>query len=636
MCGFIGCFSPGGRPLPSDGTIEAMLRSIRHRGPDDEGFQALSFARRSSRPHRPGEVLPEGTDGGFGFARLSIQDLSAAGHQPMMSRDGSTVLVFNGEIYNAGEIRDRLVAEGIQFQGHSDTEVILRCLERHGWQVMLASIQGMFAIAVAELGSGRVRVARDPFGIKPFYHTRLADGTLLIASEIKAFLKHPGFRAELESAHLPEQLMFRYTAWDRTLLRGVRQLPPGHEMCWLAASGELVQQRYWRLPDATDGREDGAWVRQVLNKAVRSQMVSDVPLGTQLSGGIDSSLITLDAAAAGQEMLHSFSIVFEDPEVSEDAWISQAARKAGVHSHRFLFSARHFAEDFARVTWHLDAPPGNPNTLALDLLAREARHTVKVLLTGEGCDELFAGYNRFYYTALQQRHPSVFRWGAKFAGASQGRLWRLFGQAGQSLEHQMITGSAYGAASLMACLLPGARVEDAIAARLDHLAGIPGEGLRRQIRYETETYLPDLLMRQDKVTMAHGVECRVPFLDLEVARAARALPLSSLACPVYGPNARMRGTKRLIKKLAEAEFGNAFAYRRKRGFDVPLQAFFRQPTVRAQAEDLWLPGIRRRGVLDASRVESIWQRAQGQQGSPAEAEALWVAFGFELWAQFVL
>lgn len=636
MCGFIGCFSPGGRPLPSDGTIEAMLRSIRHRGPDDEGFQALSFSRRSSCPHRPGDSLPEGTDGGFGFARLSIQDLSAAGHQPMMSRDGSTVLVFNGEIYNAGEIRDRLLAEGIQFQGHSDTEVILRCLERHGWQVMLASIQGMFAIAVAELGSGRVRMARDPFGIKPFYHTRLADGTLLIASEIKAFLKHPGFRAELESAHLPEQLMFRYTAWDRTLLRGVQQLPPGHELCWQAASGEFVQQRYWRLPDATDGREDGALVRQVLKKAVRSQLVSDVPLGTQLSGGIDSSLITLDAAAAGQEMLHSFSIVFEDPEVSEDAWISQAARKAGVHSHRLLFSARHFAEDFARVTWHLDAPPGNPNTLALDLLAREARHTVKVLLTGEGCDELFAGYNRFYYTALQQRHSSVFRWGAKFAGASQGRLWRLFGQAGQSLEHQMITGSAYGAASLMACLLPGARIEDAIAARLDHLAGIPGEGLHRQIRYETETYLPDLLMRQDKVTMAHGVECRVPFLDLEVARAARALPLSSLACPVYGPNARMRGTKRLIKKLAEAEFGSAFAYRRKRGFDVPLQAFFRQPTVRAQAEDLWLPGIRRRGVFDAARVESIWQKAQGHQGSLAEAEALWVAFGFELWAQFVL
>lgn len=636
MCGFIGCFSPGGRPLPSDGTLEGMLRSIRHRGPDDEGFQALSFARHASSPHRPGETLPEGTDGGFGFARLSIQDLSSAGHQPMMSRDGSTVLVFNGEIYNAGEIRDRLCGEGVQFHGHSDTEVILRCFERHGWQAMLASIQGMFAIAVAELGTGRVRMARDPFGIKPFYHTRLADGTLLIASETKAFLMHPGFRAELEPAHLPEQLMFRHTAWDRTLLRGVQQLPPGHEMCWESASGGLVQRRYWHLPDATDGGEDVNLIRQALKRAVRSQMVSDVPLGTQLSGGIDSSLITLDAAAEGREALHSFSIVFDDPGISEDAWISQAARRAGVHSHRFLFSAKHFAEDFSRVTWHLDAPPGNPNTLALDLLAREARQTVKVLLTGEGCDELFAGYNRFYYAALQHRHPAVFRWGARLAGASQGRLWRLFGQAGQSLEHQMITGSAYGASSLVAALLPGARVEDAIACRLDHLAGIPGEGLRRQIRYETETYLPDLLMRQDKVTMAHGVECRVPFLDLEVARAARALPLSSLACPVYGPNARMLGTKRVIKKLAEAEFGKTFAYRRKRGFDVPLQAFFRQTEVREQAQDLWLPGIKRRGLLDGSRAESIWRKMQGEGGSAVEAEALWVAFGLEIWAQLVL
>lgn len=633
MCGFIGCFAPSGRPLPTDGTLEAMLRSIRHRGPDDEGFHAISFSRGITAAHSPGQTLLAGADGGFGFARLSIQDLSEAGHQPMSSVDGKVVLVFNGEIYNAGELREQLRREGADFRGHSDTEVILRLYEIHGWDTMLTRIEGMFAIAIADVKTGILRVARDHFGIKPLYHTRLADGTLLIASEIKAFHQHPGFRAELETAHLAEQLMFRYTAWDRTLLRGVQQLPPGHEMCWQATSGELAVHRYWHLPDATDGESNAASVRETLRRAVRSQLVSDVPLGTQLSGGIDSSLITLDAARASSDTRHSFSIVFDDPEVSEDAWITEAARKAGVHSHRYLFSPQHFADDFSRVTWHLDGPPGNPNTLAIDLLAREARNTVKVMLTGEGCDELFAGYNRFFYTALQHHHPTMFRLGAKFAGQSRGRLWRLFGQATQSLERQMVTGSAYGAAALISELLPGARVEDAITQRLDHLAAIPGTGLRKQIRYEAETYLPDLLLRQDKMTMAHGVECRVPFLDLQVVNAARALPLSALACPAYGPNARMRGTKRVIKEIAVQEFGHSFALRRKRGFDVPLADFFRQAAVRERMEDEWLPGLKRRGIVDGQAVQRLWQKlTQGSADGKATAEALWVAIGLEVWA----
>lgn len=618
------------------GVLETMLRSIRHRGPDDEGLHTVSFSHGSTQAHEPGQTLPAGTDGGFGFARLSIQDLSAAGHQPMCSRDGGTVLVFNGEIYNARALRAQLQSQGTEFRGHSDTEVILRLYELHGWDTLLSRIEGMFAIAIADVKTGQLRVARDHFGIKPLYHTHLADGTLLLASEIKAFLHHPGFRAELETDHLAEQMMFRYTAWDRTLLRGVRQLPPGHEMCW-RPDGSLSIKRYWSLPDAVDGSADASSLRETLRSAVRSQLVSDVPLGTQLSGGIDSSLVTLDAARASQITRHSFSIVFEDPGVSEDAWITEAARRAGVHSHRYLFSPQHFADDFARVTWHLDQPPGNPNTLAIDLLARESRHTVKVLLTGEGCDELFAGYNRFYYTALQRQHPAFFRLGAKLAGNSRGRLWRLFGQAGESLERQMVTGSAYGAAAMITDLMPHGCIEDALTRRLDHLAAVPGEGLRKQIRYEAETYLPDLLLRQDKMTMAHGVECRVPFLDLSVAKAARSLPLSALAGAAYGPNARMRGTKRLIKQIASDEFGHAFAFRRKRGFDVPLADFFRQTQVRSRMQDEWLPGLRRRGILSAQAVDSLWKTLTSDpSGGKAAAEALWVAVGLEVWAAQVL
>lgn len=642
MCGFVGWFRAPGAPLELP-VLRRMLAAIRHRGPDDEGLHALSFLHGCSRPVREGEETLTGFDAGLGFARLSIQDLTAAGHQPMMSADGGAVLVFNGEIYNAPALREVLVAGGAVFRGHSDTEVILRLYERHGWDGMLARVEGMFAIAIADLRERCLRVARDPFGIKPLYYHEPngGGGGVLLASEMKAFLAHPGFEAVVEGAHLAEQLMFRHTAWDRTLLRGVRQLPPGHELEW-KPGGPVKVTRYWALPPAEpveDARHPQE-VREALRAAVRGQLLSDVPLGTQLSGGIDSSLVTLDAARQSPGVLNTFSIVFEDPRVSEDAWMDQAARKAGVHSHRYLFSPGQFAADFERVTWHLDGPPGNPNTLAIDLLAREARRHVKVLLTGEGCDELFAGYNRFYYAAQQEHRPWVFRAGGALCRLTGqgGRLWRLFGQAARPLEHQWVTGSAYGAADLMGLLLPGVGVEQALEARLDHLAGIPGKGIFRQVRYEAETYLPDLLLRQDKMTMAHGVECRVPFLDMQVARAARSLPAHWLAAPLVGPNARMRGTKRLIKEIAAAEFGPAFAYRRKRGFDVPLAEFFQQPVLRQKVREAWLPAMLERGLLNGKALRGLWETLEkGPAGAgpgmlKSAAEAFWVALGLEVWA----
>lgn len=627
MCGFVGCFhaSGGGLDVPA---LRRMLAAVKHRGPDDEGLHGMSFRRGSSLPLDQVSEARE-LEGGFGFARLSIQDLSAAGHQPMTSADGKVVLVFNGEIYNAGEHRDTLCAQGVEFRGHSDTEVILRLYERHGWEGVLERLEGMYALAIADLDQGCLRVARDPFGIKPLYYWQ-QDGVLLFASETKAFYQHPAFRAEVETEHLAEQLLFRYTAWDRTLLRGVMQLPPGHALEW-RADGSLARRRFWSLPDAEEGEVDLAHLRATLRRSVESQLVSDVPLGTQLSGGIDSSLVTLDAARASGAKLHTYSVVFEDARVSEDVWMDVAARKAGVHGHRLFFTASDFVSSFEKAVWHLDGPAGNPNTLAIYQLAEEAKQRVKVLLTGEGCDELFAGYNRYYYTALQQAWPGVFRAVGRLAGRQQGRWWRLFGQAGATQEHQMVISSAYGASGLVENLLPGVNVNAALEARLDHLSGIPGHGVRRQVRYEVETYLPDLLLRQDKMTMAHGIECRVPFLDTHLAAAARKLPLSWLAQPFLGRNARMRGTKRAIKSLAQAEFGHAFAYRRKCGFDVPLGQFFRHPEVRAKAEEEWLPAMREDGLLDSRTVLKEWQNILDGKGGVASAETLWVAFGLSAW-----
>ncbi len=642
MCGFVGCFQSDGKPLAPD-VLRRMGASIQHRGPDDQGEHWMSFAQGRSFPGNNITPPPFSADSGFRFSRLSIQDLSSAGHQPMASEDGKIILVFNGEIYNAGSLRNELQARGVRFQGHSDTEVILRLYEESGWDDLLQSLEGMFAIAIADLNRRQLHAARDPFGIKPLYYWE-KQGVLLIASEIKAFLHHPDFAPELAQEHLAEHMVFRYCAEDRTLLRGVRPLLPGHVLTWRV--GQPTQfRRFWQLPQATQDfdlrtSDPDSIVWNQLEAAVKSQLISDVPLGTQLSGGIDSSLVTLCASSAitstGGQM-PAYSTLFEDARFSEAPWIREAAEKTGVLSKCHLLTSQTFAENLELCTWHLDAPIGQPNAVALFELARHASYDVKVLLTGEGCDEVFAGYNRFYYAALQQRYSSLFRLGAKWEGLVQGRWWRLLGQAGRSWEHQAVIGSAYGTTHTLEPLMPDIRLDEAVHERVAHLEQLAGTPLQRQRRYEVETYLPDLLMRQDKTMMAHGIETRVPFLDTQLAKTAASLKESDLVSPCLGPNARMRGTKRIIKRITAKSFGARFAYRRKQGFDIPLADFFTAPAFRQRFEEKWLPGIKKRGLAQGQSVQVLWQAVLSKAANRgAAAAALWPLLTLEIWAETVL
>jgi len=573
MCGFAGFVNLDGAP-PDPRVLAAMMRTIRHRGPDDSGQLLLA-------------------DAAIGFHRLKILDLSEHGHQPMVSPSGTIAIAFNGEIYNAFDYKPELEAAGYRFRSRTDTEVLLYLYERYGIDGVLERLNGMFAMAIADVRSHEVHLARDHFGIKPLYFTQ-AGSTVLFASETKAFLAHPGFTPEIDDTHVDEQLAFRYVSGEASLLRGVRQVRPGHRVR-ITPQG-VTTARYWSIPDATEKsritREDAVeQLNVLLRTSVASQLRSDVKVGCQLSGGIDSSLVTAFARPHFEGGMDTFSVVFEDQKFSEGPWIAEAAAVTNADSHRFMFTEAAFMGPLERATWHMDQPISHPNALGIWLLAQHAGERVTVLLSGEGADEVFAGYSRFSGAHLRPVEA-------------------------------LIRATQLQPDSKLARLRPGADLTPAIARRAEIFNEGGSDILSNFLKYEMQTYLADLLVRQDKMTMAHGVENRVPFLDRRVVEFARMLPAEYL---VDG-----RTTKTVVKELGRRTFDAAFVYRSKCGFALPLSQYFRSRIFTEMMEDRLLPGIRARGLVSEAAVRELWRRSLS---APALTEVFWLPIALELWAQ---
>ena len=582
MCGIAGFVNLDGAP-PDAAVLEAMTDMVRHRGPDDRSTLCLSI--RGGAP-----------DTALGFHRLAILDRSTRARQPMISPDGSVTLLFNGEVYDACDARAELERDSYGFRTSTDTEVVLALYERVGLERMLQRLDGMFAVVIVDSRLGVVHLLRDRIGIKPLYWTQCGQA-LLFASEAKAFLAHPAFRAEIDPAQVDELLAFRYIAGEATLLRGVRQVQPGHRLTITA--GGFSERRYWSIPDYPEklpvSRADAVdRLEHLLRRSVRSQVRSDVNLGCQLSGGVDSSLVTLQARSLRADV-NAFSIVFNEPRFSEEDWIQTAAATAGVASHRFVFDEASFMGALDAASWHMDQPIGHPNSLALWLLAERSREHATVLLAGEGADELFGGYARFA-TAVSDTRSS---------GA-------------HDPVEAFIRATAFHSEARLATLRPAADLEPAIEKRRAVFLEGGADHLSNCLRYEMRTHLVDLLIRQDKMTMAHGVESRVPFLDQHVVDFARALPAEHLVGKV------------VVKELARRHFDEAFAYRRKSAFNLPLAQYFRSAAFMTLMEDRLLPGMTSRGLVDVQVVRRWWRRALK---APATTEAFWAVVALELWAQ---
>ncbi len=610
-----------------------MLKVQKHRGPDDSGIRAFSLRSGESAEMKISEPMAvDGTfEGMLGFNRLSILDLSANGHQPMTSPDGKVLLTLNGEIYNAFDYKHELEEWGYRFKSTSDTEIVLALYLRFGFEGMLNRLNGMFAIVVVDLGRNEFYVTRDRFGIKPMYYISNEE-VIAFSSELKSFRYIENFNFSLAEEQLDEYLLFRNNL-NGTLYKDILSLEPGHYLSFNHDTG-LIKKRYFNINDysrSPNGSNDldhyGTKLEGWLSRSVQSQLMSDVKLGCQLSGGIDSSLVTwLANRNSGKGNFEAVSIIFDDPRFSEEKFINTVTENLAIPAHKFLLDSDYYFENIERAAWHLEAPINHPNTVAIYKLSQCAKEYVTVLLSGEGADEVFGGYGRFYDIAFPYRSRRLLHEIKK-------NLKNPLNIADYFVhEYRAVMATAFMTPDLATKLRSGFSKERSISSRKELYHSLSGSLFDRQVKYELLSFLPDLLIRQDKMSMAHSIENRVPFLDNDVVENSFSIPEKYLLLrkSPEGYNTQ----KYLLKKMTAGPFGKDFAFRDKMGFGIPVREFFMNKKFNEYLNDKILPGIKKRALFNY-KITSNWLSDLGSL-EYNELEALWVIISFEIWASIYL
>jgi asparagine synthase (glutamine-hydrolysing) len=634
MCGLTGFINLNNQPLNSR-ILKKMTDIQVHRGPDDRGMVGFSLFKDPKVNIIDNETSEfSHLHAGIGFNRLSILDLSEKGHQPMISHCGNYVLAYNGETYNALSFRDELIAKGHPIQSKSDSEVILYLYIEYGIDKTLELLNGMFAFIIVDLKHRKSFIVRDQLGIKPMYIYK-TPSILMFSSEVKSFTEHPEFKAELNTNHFDEYLLFRYCAHDRTLYKDVKQVPPGHY--YEITQDDVKVKEYWSYK-VTDERninlkEAVELLDTTFKESIKSQLMSDVLVGCQLSGGIDSSLITTYAREFFNANMDTFSIVFSDKKYSEEEFVNYVTDHTNSDSHRYQYSNQYAFENFFKATWHLDQPMSIPNTLGIKHLAERAKENVSVLLSGEGADELFGGYSKY--------HDLSCRYNMNLKGYSKvpfigSKIQNKYG-LGQTIEDFFVMSSSALSLKDFNTFSVGKDIEGVITQRKELF---PKEGnlIKRASAYDLKTHMVYLLNRQDKMTMAHSVENRVPFLDKNMLGLVASLPSELLVkkCSdirhLNKPNAY---TKNILKELAVKRFNNDFVYRKKSGFPLPVKDLFLKTQMNELIEDQLMPGIKTRGLFNYNEVSRIWNKKDGGF-SQSDLKNLWMFFAFEAWAQTFL
>ncbi|MDD4957518.1 MAG: asparagine synthase (glutamine-hydrolyzing) [Candidatus Omnitrophica bacterium] len=514
MCGICGIYNYASDARASQAGIRSMMDSIAHRGPDGEGLYM----------DKSGAV-------GFGHRRLSIIDVES-GTQPMSNEDGSVWITYNGEIYNFKELSDQLVTKGHRFRTRSDTEVLVHLYEEYG-QDMLDMLNGIFAFAIWDGRNRRFLAARDHFGVKPFYYHD--DGkSLRFGSEIKAILAYGDMERDVDLMALDMCLTFRYAPSPHTLLRNVRKLEPGE--CIICEKGKVRARRFsGRMPEINRGKRVEEWEAElsgVYGDATRRQMVSDVPIGISLSGGVDSGTILSAMARVSSGRVNAFTVGFEEGEKDNEIEAARAlADMFGADFNSTIIKQKDYAELFARYMWHLEEPTGNESALAYYFVAELARGKVKVLLNGQGADEAFAGYPRHKGEKMSALfRPLGLLSTFPFGNEQMRRIFYSLPQADEAERfyriYSIITDKMKGA--LYGPELRGVSVRGAARQFIYEWVrerATAGTGLEKMLYIDARTSLSDnLLLCEDKMSMACGIEARVPFLDREVMRVAETIP----------------------------------------------------------------------------------------------------------------
>tara|TARA_R110001599_G_scaffold276025_1_gene477275 strand:- start:3627 stop:5579 length:1953 start_codon:yes stop_codon:yes gene_type:complete len=636
MCGIVGKIHLDGGPITIR-EIDSMRSMLLHRGPDDSGN--CLFSLESGRSYTPAngcvESHSEPFSGALGFNRLSIIDLSRNGHQPMHSLDGGAIIIFNGEIYNADEYRHELETRGYRFRGNSDTEILLNLYCCFGIDEALARLNGMFAFCIVDLRKREMHLARDRLGIKPLYVYQNSRA-LMFASEVKAFLPSNDFIPAINEDVIDEFVKFGHVAGAETLFHGVSNVEPG-ELLTLR-NGKLRSRFYWSIPPADTqasltSEEAQNAVENALSKSVRYRLKSDVKVGCQLSGGIDSSLISLFATRHRQvEKTTAVSVVHTNSKFNEEPWIDEVSGKLGIPVEKILLTEKDFFDNIGKATWHRDLPVNSPSTIPILLMSKLAKKHFTVFLSGEGADELFGGYERFFGAHFLE-NPLNYHLLRMIPVANRLLKQRYISEENRPFDIRdwFISQSSYIGCEQLQQMRPDYDSVRFMEKRRQIFDAGDGSLVSRAQQYETRTWLVDLLLRQDTMTMAHSVENRVPFLDHNLVELARQLPIKSLV----GKDPRYtRSTKVVLKHTAAKHFGKRFAYRRKIGFEIPLAEYFSTPIFDSWLRDEILPGIQARGIFDSAGLRRFYKK--GKISSYQDIYSMWRMVTLEVWAQMML
>jgi asparagine synthase (glutamine-hydrolysing) len=619
MCGIAGFVSrsefAGERAAEASAVLDRMCRVIAHRGPDDQGTLVTGAAA-------------------LGMRRLSIIDL-AGGHQPMSGCDPRVTLVFNGEIYNYRELRRDLEARGHHFKTSSDTEAILHAYEEHG-AACVESLRGMFGIAIWDERTRSLFVARDRAGKKPLYYTLTPEGTLVFGSELKSLLQHPEVRREVSPEALDSYLSFGYVPDPLAIFQDVWKLPPGCHLTF--AGGRVTVEQYWDFPfEPEEGRTEDDWVeelRALLDEAVRVRLVADVPLGAFLSGGVDSSAVVGLMARAGDRPVKTFSIGFREDSYDELRFARVAAKAFGTEHHEFTVTPDVCAV-VDELVWHFDEPFADSSALPTYMVSKMARDYVKVVLSGDGGDELFAGYTRY---AVDQRRsgfarlPRVVReglmrpLGRRLPHGARGRNF-IHNVALDPVDRYVEEVSIFTRLNKPSLYAEEFRrrlgAADPATLFLEHAARVPtAEPLDALLYLDAKTYLPgDILTKVDRMTMAVGLEARAPLLDHKLIEFVGRVPARF----------KMRGleTKHLFKRAVEGLVPDEILRRPKQGFGVPIQQWINQELRGRTRETLLDHRATARGYTNESYVRLLLD--EHERGRRDHAAELWALFVLELW-----
>ncbi len=632
MCGINGiAISSESKRQINERLIKSMRDSITHRGPDDAGI------------YIDGNI-------GFGHRRLSIVDV-AHGAQPMFNADRSCVIIYNGEVYNHADYRAELEAKGYTYETHCDTETILHLYEEYGAKAV-EKLRGMFAFAIWDKRKKELFIARDRLGIKPLYYVIDREGNLFFGSEIKTLLEASATKPEINFNALPDQTANHGTSGDETLFVNVKRLLPGHTLSW--KDGKVRIEKYWDVsfepksePSALAGglnsdKSERQFIenwRELFKESVKLRLMADVPLGMFLSGGIDSSAICAMMAEMVDAPIKTFSVGFKEREANEFEYARIVSKAFKTEHHEITITPEQFFAELPNLIWHEDEPLGFIASVPLYFVSRLAQKHVKVVLTGEGSDEILAGYGRYaktlqllqYGEKYESLTPSFLRSAVKtgvstLPNSLNKKLARTFLTRDSDIENLFFDNFAIFTKAMQEKLFSGdtkAKISEKNPYYLQNkiIENCDADELLDKLLYaDTKTYLHELLMKQDQMSMAASIESRVPFLDHKLVEYTARMPTKM--------KLRGRTTKWILREAMNGILPDEILTRSKMGFPVPVGNWFRNEFKYIVEENVLSERALNRGIFNADFIKQIV--AEHNAGANHD-ERIWFLVNFEMW-----